>query len=88
MRGQGFVAGVTGLIAAATVWGIWKVDTFTEAAIIAVIGFPVVVFGVILFTVVLEEGKGEGTYRRSQPKRLPPKRPKDWVRSDEEGPRA
>ena len=54
-RGQGFVAGFTGLIGAATTWGVWTASTFTDSAIIALVGYALSVAGVVLFTVVLEK---------------------------------
>ena len=54
-RGQGFVAGATGLIGAATLWGVWTAPTFTNSVIIALVGYALSVAGVILFTVVLEK---------------------------------
>ncbi len=54
-RVQGLVAGFSGLIGAATVWGVWTSTTFTRAIFIALVGFALTAVGVILFTVVLEE---------------------------------
>ena len=54
-RGQGFVAGFTGLIVGVTTWGVWTAPTFTNAAVIALVGYALSVAGVVLFTVVLEE---------------------------------
>ena len=54
-RVQGLVAGFSGLIFGVTVWLIAVPPTHWEGFIIGVVGFALVTFGVILFTVVLEE---------------------------------
>ena len=56
-RGQGFVAGFTGLIFGVTTWGVWTASTFTNSAIIALVGYALSVAGVVLFTVVIEESR-------------------------------